>query len=154
MKYADNPEKFMDSELELYQELKRLHALATAPELYPTFVRTRCVPSLLGLLAHENADISIDVVEVRAALGGSNFRRAAPRRTGCSRVRVMRVGTAAARDGRVGGRGSGGASAQDSYPRSHRRRLAPARCCCLAPVRDRTCSRWSTHCSTMARRRC
>ena len=52
-KYGDKPERFMDSELELYQELKRLHVLATAPELYPTFVRTRCVPSLLGLLAHE-----------------------------------------------------------------------------------------------------
>ena len=63
-KYADTPERFMDSELELYQELKRLHALATAPELYPTFVRTRCVPSLLGLLAHENSDISIDVVDL------------------------------------------------------------------------------------------
>ena len=49
-KYGDKPERFMDSELELYQELKRLHVLATAPELYPTFVRTRCVPSLLGLL--------------------------------------------------------------------------------------------------------
>jgi len=64
MKYADKPEKFMDSELELYQELKRLHAIATAPELYPTFVRTKCVPSLLSLLAHENADISIDVVDL------------------------------------------------------------------------------------------
>ena len=63
-KYGDKPERFMDSELELYQELKRLHVLATAPELYPTFVRTRCVPSLLGLLAHENSDISIDVVDL------------------------------------------------------------------------------------------
>eukprot|EP00316_Scyphosphaera_apsteinii_P000792 CAMPEP_0119320110 /NCGR_PEP_ID=MMETSP1333-20130426/51482_1 /TAXON_ID=418940 /ORGANISM="Scyphosphaera apsteinii, Strain RCC1455" /LENGTH=558 /DNA_ID=CAMNT_0007326739 /DNA_START=35 /DNA_END=1711 /DNA_ORIENTATION=- len=64
MKYPDRPEKFMDSELELYQELKRLHVLATAPELFPTFVKTRCIPSLLGLLAHENSDISIDVVDL------------------------------------------------------------------------------------------
>ena len=64
MKYADKPEKFMDSELELYQELKRLHAIATAPELYPTFVRTKCVPSLLSLLTHENADISMGVVDL------------------------------------------------------------------------------------------
>ena len=41
-----------------------MHTLATAPELYATFVRTRCVPSLLGLLAHENADISMDVVDL------------------------------------------------------------------------------------------
>jgi len=64
MKYPDKPEKFMDSELELFANLKRLHGLAAAPELYPTFVRTKCVPSLLSLLGHENADISIDVVDL------------------------------------------------------------------------------------------
>jgi len=64
MKYPDRPEKFMDSELELFSHLKRLHVLATAPELFPTFVRTKCVSSLLGLLMHENSDISIDVVDL------------------------------------------------------------------------------------------
>eukprot|EP00962_Isochrysis_galbana_P055539 scaffold27318_cov98-Isochrysis_galbana.AAC.4 len=64
MKYPDKPDRFMDSELELFSHLKRLHALATAPELYPTFVRTKCVPSLLSLLAHENSDISMDVVDL------------------------------------------------------------------------------------------
>ena len=37
MKYADQPERFMDSELELYQSLKGLHAVAASPELYGTF---------------------------------------------------------------------------------------------------------------------
>ena len=32
------------SELDLFANLKRLHGLAAAPELYPTFVRTKCVP--------------------------------------------------------------------------------------------------------------
>jgi hypothetical protein len=64
MKYPDTPDRFMDSELDLYSNLKRLHALATAPELFPTFVRTKCVPSLLSLLAHENSDISMDVVDL------------------------------------------------------------------------------------------
>ena len=64
MKYPDRPEKFLDSELELFQELKRLHVLATAPEVYPSFVKTKCVPSLLGLLSHENADISADVIDL------------------------------------------------------------------------------------------
>lgn len=41
-----------------------LHALAANPELYPTFVKTKCVPSLLGLLAHENSDISVDVLDL------------------------------------------------------------------------------------------
>ena len=64
MKYADQPEKFLDSELELYQSLKGLHALAAAPELYPTFVKSKCMGSLLGLLAHENADIANDTLEL------------------------------------------------------------------------------------------
>ena len=62
-KYADQP-KFLDSELELYQSLKGLHALAAAPELYPTFVKSKCMGSLLGLLAHENADIANDTLEL------------------------------------------------------------------------------------------
>ena len=64
MKYAEQPERFMDSELELYQELKALHCIAAAPELFPTFVKTKCAASLLGLLAHENMDISSDVVDL------------------------------------------------------------------------------------------
>ena len=64
MKYADQPEKFLDSELELCQSLKGLHALAAAPELYPTFVKSKCMGSLLGLLAHENADIANDTLEL------------------------------------------------------------------------------------------
>lgn len=64
MKYPDAPEKYFDSELGLFQELKRFHVIASAPELYPTFIKTKCLPSLLGLLAHENQDISIDVVDL------------------------------------------------------------------------------------------
>ena len=64
MKFADQPERFLDSELELYQSLKGLHAVAASPELYPVFVKTKCVPSLLGLLAHENADIANDALEL------------------------------------------------------------------------------------------
>eukprot|EP00967_Tisochrysis_lutea_P124019 scaffold207042_cov32-Tisochrysis_lutea.AAC.1 len=64
MKYPDSPDKFMESELELFSNLKRLRALATVPELYPTFVKTKCVPSLLSLLSHENSDISIEVVDL------------------------------------------------------------------------------------------
>ena len=41
-----------------------LRTLATAPDLYPTFVDLQCVPSLLGLLSHENSDISIAVVDL------------------------------------------------------------------------------------------
>ena len=64
MKYPDQPERFLDSELELFQALKGLHAVAAAPELFSVFVKTKCVPSLLGLLAHENADIANDALDL------------------------------------------------------------------------------------------
>lgn len=68
MKYMDQPEKFVDSEVDLDEEIKKLHALAAAPDLYPELVRLNAVPSLLGLLTHENTDISIDVVSLLSDL--------------------------------------------------------------------------------------
>lgn len=62
MKYVDNPDKFADSELELHEELVRLKALAGAPELYPELVHLNTIPSIVGLLSHENTDIAVDVV--------------------------------------------------------------------------------------------
>ena len=64
MKYGDQPERFLDSELELYQALKALHAVAAQPDLFPVFVKSKCVPSLLGLLAHENTDIANDALDL------------------------------------------------------------------------------------------
>ena len=61
---ADAPEKFVDSEVDLHEELQRLGSLAAAPELYPELVRLGCVPTLLSLLAHDNADIAGDAAEV------------------------------------------------------------------------------------------
>eukprot|EP00727_Mastigamoeba_balamuthi_P007985 m51a1_g3807 hypothetical protein (1348) ;mRNA; r:245266-251184 len=61
-RFAGEPEKFMDSEVELDEELKRLNAVATAPNLYADFVSLGAVQTVLGLLEHENADIAIDVV--------------------------------------------------------------------------------------------
>ena len=65
MKYADTPEKFMDSELELYQQLKALHPLATTPELYPTFVESGGLRMLINLLNHNNTDIAVGVATQR-----------------------------------------------------------------------------------------
>nr|ABR18437.1 unknown [Picea sitchensis] len=62
MKYVDHPDKFADSELELHEELVRLKALAGAPELYPELVHLNTIPSIVGLLTHENTDIAVDVV--------------------------------------------------------------------------------------------
>ena len=71
MKYADQPERFLDSELELYQALKGMHAVAAQPELFPVFVKTKCVPSLLGLLAHENGDICNEALDLLQEMAGA-----------------------------------------------------------------------------------
>ena len=64
IKFPDEPTKFLNSEMELHDTIQDLRTLATAPDLYPTFVDLQCVPSLLGLLSHENTDISIAVVDL------------------------------------------------------------------------------------------
>lgn len=64
LKYPDQPERFADSELELHEELQKLKALASAPELYPELVGLNTVPSILNLLSHDNTDIAIDVVQL------------------------------------------------------------------------------------------
>ncbi|KAF2071274.1 hypothetical protein CYY_007411 [Polysphondylium violaceum] len=63
-KFKNEPEKFMDSEIDLDEEIKNLQVLATAPELYPLFVSLGSVLSLGSLIIHENCDISIDVIEL------------------------------------------------------------------------------------------
>ena len=62
-KYSNNPAKFMSSELELDEQVKNLHILATRPDLFPVLVsELKFIPSILGLLTHENTDISVDVL--------------------------------------------------------------------------------------------
>eukprot|EP00058_Branchiostoma_floridae_P000054 XP_002585542.1 hypothetical protein BRAFLDRAFT_63044 [Branchiostoma floridae] len=50
IKYPDNPERFMESELELHDTIQELHVIATAPELYHHLVELNAVQSLLDLL--------------------------------------------------------------------------------------------------------
>jgi hypothetical protein len=42
--------------------------VAASPELYPTFVSLGAVKSLLGLLAHDNTDISLTVIALLVEL--------------------------------------------------------------------------------------
>ncbi|KAK1579505.1 Catenin-beta-like protein [Colletotrichum navitas] len=63
-KFADDPQKFIESEADLDTAIKDLSILAEHSELYPHFVKLGCVASLVGLLAHENTDIAIDAVEI------------------------------------------------------------------------------------------
>lgn len=64
VKFADEPEKFMESEFELHQEIQTLHLIAAYPSLYPILLQSGTLGSILGLISHENTDISIAVVSL------------------------------------------------------------------------------------------
>ncbi|ALC46362.1 CG11964 [Drosophila busckii] len=64
IKFSDNPEKFMESELELHTVIQELKAIATVPDLYPLLVELSGLHSLLELLAHQNTDIAVAVVDL------------------------------------------------------------------------------------------
>lgn len=64
MKYVDEPEKFMESEFELHKEIEDLHVVAASPELYPILVQTNTISSILGMITHENTDISIAAISL------------------------------------------------------------------------------------------
>ncbi|KDR11648.1 beta-catenin-like protein 1 [Zootermopsis nevadensis] len=64
IKFPDMPEKFMESELELHETIQEMHVVATVPDLYPIMVELQAVPSLLELLAHENTDVAVAVVDL------------------------------------------------------------------------------------------
>lgn len=72
LKYPDNPDKFMESESELDEQIKSLSALSAQPQAYPDFVKAGCVNYLVQLLAHENTDIAIDALEVIDELTGED----------------------------------------------------------------------------------
>ncbi|ETS84151.1 hypothetical protein PFICI_02176 [Pestalotiopsis fici W106-1] len=63
-KFEDDPTRFIASEADLDADIKGLSILAEHPSLYPEFANLGCIASLVGLLAHENSDIAIDVLEL------------------------------------------------------------------------------------------
>ncbi|CAM9345348.1 unnamed protein product [Ectocarpus sp. 4 AP-2014] len=62
VKFPEQPARFVDSEVELDAAIKSLSVVAATPELYPALVDAGAVNSLLGLLTHDNTDISITVL--------------------------------------------------------------------------------------------
>ncbi|KAG7304519.1 Beta-catenin-like protein 1 [Plutella xylostella] len=64
IKFPDQPEKFMESEIDLSEVLQELSAVATVPDQYPLLVELKCINSLLELLSHDNTDISTQVVHL------------------------------------------------------------------------------------------
>ena len=64
MKHADNPDKFVDSEIELHETIEELFSLAASPELLPVFASSGGFQTILGLITHENTDISLAVLSL------------------------------------------------------------------------------------------
>ncbi|KAG0280688.1 hypothetical protein BGZ95_009155 [Linnemannia exigua] len=64
VKYPDDPAKFMESEADLDEEIKRMMAMTQAPQHYPVLVELNTISSILSLLTHENPDIAIDAIEL------------------------------------------------------------------------------------------
>lgn len=67
-RYEGEPQKFMASEADLDAEVKNWSLLSEHPDLYPEFAMSDSVPSLVGLLAHENTDIAIGAIEIISEL--------------------------------------------------------------------------------------
>uniref|UniRef100_A0A3Q2YLN5 Beta-catenin-like protein 1 n=1 Tax=Hippocampus comes TaxID=109280 RepID=A0A3Q2YLN5_HIPCM len=68
IKFPDNPEKFMESELDLNDIIQEMHVIATMPDLYHLLVELNSVHSLMGLLSHENTDILPPYLHVAIAV--------------------------------------------------------------------------------------
>ena len=64
IKFPDLPEKFMESEIELNEEVQKLHVIATVPEHYPILTELNVVETLVGLLSHDNSDIAIAIIDL------------------------------------------------------------------------------------------
>lgn len=65
LRFANEPQRFMDSEIRLDAEIEALGAaLSNDPSSYTEFVRLSSLDSCLSLLMHENVDIVIGIVKL------------------------------------------------------------------------------------------
>mmetsp|Transcript_11801 Transcript_11801/g.17914 ORF Transcript_11801/g.17914 Transcript_11801/m.17914 type:complete len:756 (+) Transcript_11801:158-2425(+) len=64
VKYPSQPEKFMSSEVALYEEIEQWKDLATSIKYYEYFVNMGAVGSLKGLLYHENIDVVLCIIRL------------------------------------------------------------------------------------------
>ncbi|KAL2887923.1 Beta-catenin-like protein 1 [Ceratocystis lukuohia] len=67
-RFEGEPQKFISSEADLDADIKALSILAEYPALYTELAKMGSVASLVGLLAHENTDIAIDVLQLLGEL--------------------------------------------------------------------------------------
>eukprot|EP00913_Durusdinium_trenchii_P027225 g25543.t1 len=67
-RHADDPDKFLKSEVDLDEEIKKFTLVATHPELYGSLLKLETLPLLVGMLNHVNTDIAVDIFEVLSEL--------------------------------------------------------------------------------------
>ncbi|EPZ34350.1 DUF1716-domain-containing protein [Rozella allomycis CSF55] len=63
-KYSDDPQKFLDSESALDSAIKKLTVFASSPQNLPDLINLNTVETMLGLLTHENSDISVSIIDL------------------------------------------------------------------------------------------
>ncbi|CAB52570.1 Catenin-beta-like protein [Schizosaccharomyces pombe] len=64
IKYSTSPQRFIESEADLDLEIRSFNVLSEYPILIPIFLKLDCVSTFLELMNHENADITITVLEL------------------------------------------------------------------------------------------
>eukprot|EP00425_Heterocapsa_triquetra_P022840 CAMPEP_0195134422 /NCGR_PEP_ID=MMETSP0448-20130528/150609_1 /TAXON_ID=66468 /ORGANISM="Heterocapsa triquestra, Strain CCMP 448" /LENGTH=602 /DNA_ID=CAMNT_0040172521 /DNA_START=21 /DNA_END=1826 /DNA_ORIENTATION=+ len=64
IKHADEPDKYMKSEVDLDEQVTRFTQLATHPDLYGEFLKLDGLGPLVALLNHANTDVAVDVFQV------------------------------------------------------------------------------------------
>ena len=67
-RFESEPSRFMSSEADLDSEIKSWSLLSEHPELYQEFAESEALGSMVGLLAHDNTDIAIGVIEIISEL--------------------------------------------------------------------------------------
>ncbi|WIA28620.1 hypothetical protein OEZ86_011157 [Tetradesmus obliquus] len=73
MKYADEPMRFIDNEVDLMSLIRGLAQVAADPNaLYPLLIDSTAVATLAGLLSHDNTDIAVEVMDLLQELTDSD----------------------------------------------------------------------------------
>ncbi|XP_026191552.1 beta-catenin-like protein 1 [Cyclospora cayetanensis] len=78
IKFASNPEKWIKSEVDLDEEVKRWTQVAADPSLFPLLFESGAFEVLTSLLSHANTDLAVDVVEVFSELTEADSVMEAP----------------------------------------------------------------------------
>jgi beta-catenin-like protein 1 len=63
-KFANDPQRFLQSEVDLDNAIKQLMIITVNPILLVHLVQLETLPSILSLLLHENTDIAISVIDL------------------------------------------------------------------------------------------